>query len=716
MYNIVDLYSENTGVEFTVDTITTTSTWVKPTWAKTVTVFLLSGGAGGGSGRRGATTTRRCGGGGGGASGYWSAQFEASTLSPTVLVTIGQGGIGGASVTTNDTNGNNGGDGGASSFGSYIITGITTGGTGGGTSSGALGGNRTSPLSPILAGQIGDIGGGGVPSDVDPENNESYLVGALGGNGGAGQDANLTATTVGGTTAPTNWVSAFPTWLFGSAGTNGGNGGNGSNNQTGYLYFASSGGGGSYKTGQATGSGGNGGYGAGGGGGAASDNGFASGSGGNGGNGLCIIVCSGGETSTGGGVPIGNRGDITVSDGGNTWTVNSGAVTEAKIGTGAVTEAKIGTGAVTATKIGANAVTNSKIQNLAVTEQKIDDFSITTNKLNNQAVTYSKMQNVTANRLLGRQSTSSGSPQEITLGTNLSLTGSTLNATGGVTDGDKGDITVSGSGATWTIDNSAVTLAKIQNIATGYILGKADNNPAGAPDQVRVDLPLRINSSGGTTSIYLNSNSIDGSFLQNNAVTTAKIADANVTLAKLQNISSTSLLGNWTGSTGAVSQITLGSGLSWNGSQVESFWGTSYNFGSSLSANSNVLSSSFNPIITISLSPGTYVFTAMVQGIANNMNFEMVARINGTFTGEIVRASQIVPASGTSGQYSNGSINLHSIFTVPPYGTQNISLQVAMGTTTGWNNNWIASIAPAEGSSIPLNNRNSTIFRAQRIA
>lgn len=66
----------------------------------------------------------------------------------------------------------------------------------------------------------------------------------------------------------------------------------------------------------------------------------------------------------------------------------------------------------------------------------------------------------------------------------------------GVSDGDKGDITVSSSGAAWDIDNSAVTYAKIQNVsATSKLLGR-NSSTTGPPEEITLGSGL---SMSGTT-------------------------------------------------------------------------------------------------------------------------------------------------------------------------------------------------------------------------
>jgi len=137
----------------------------------------------------------------------------------------------------------------------------------------------------------------------------------------------------------------------------------------------------------------------------------------------------------------------------------------------------------------------------------------------NNVVTYAKMQDISAgSRLLGRGDSGAGDPEEITIGSGLSMTGTTLSATGGgtvTTTGSPasgnltkfsgsnsitnanltGDVTTSDGLAT-TISNDAVTYAKMQNIsAASKLLGRGDSG-AGDPQEITIGSGLSIS---GTT-------------------------------------------------------------------------------------------------------------------------------------------------------------------------------------------------------------------------
>jgi hypothetical protein len=290
--------TQTTGVLEKVDVYSTagSTTWTKPSWATSIEVILIGGGGGGGSGRKGAAGTLRCGGGGGSGGGFSTTIFPASYVGATETVTVGAGGTGGASQTTNSTNGNNATNGGDTSFGTKLYAPGGGGGAGGTASSGSPG---TIARGTTAGGQgaLSTSGGGsaaGIGATATGSTGSTY------GGGGGGSVTTANAVTNGGQGVNTTTGTA-PTWKIGgfsvipTANSVTGDGNSGTDNGSGVWLGGESGDGGAASTSGNAFNGGNGAKwgSAGGGGGGAVDSVGNSGTGGNGGAGIAIVISRG---------------------------------------------------------------------------------------------------------------------------------------------------------------------------------------------------------------------------------------------------------------------------------------------------------------------------------------------------------------------------------------------------------------------------------------
>jgi hypothetical protein len=103
---------------------------------------------------------------------------------------------------------------------------------------------------------------------------------------------------------------------------------------------------------------------------------------------------------------------------------------------------------------------------------------------------------------------------------------------GGISDGDKGDITVSSSGATWTIDNGAVSYAKMQDVsAASKLIGRGSASGSGDPQEITIGTNLTMSgttlsaagsiagSTGSTDNAIIRADGTGGSTIQGSVPT-----------------------------------------------------------------------------------------------------------------------------------------------------------------------------------------------------
>jgi len=211
---------------------------------------------------------------------------------------------------------------------------------------------------------------------------------------------------------------------------------------------------------------------------------------------------------------------------------------------------------VTATQLGTDAVTAVKIQADAVT----------TVKILNANVTLAKMADLAQSTIIGRAAgAGTGVPTALSntqVKTLLAIASGDVSGLGALATLSTVTATELGTDAVTSvkIQNSAVTLAKIANIATARILGRVTASSGVVEELTAAQTKTMLAIASGDVSglgALATLGSVAAGQIDTNAVTTVKILDANVTLAKLENRAQATFIGRASGAgTGVPQELT----------------------------------------------------------------------------------------------------------------------------------------------------------------
>lgn len=294
--------------------------------------------------------------------------------------------------------------------------------------------------------------------------------------------------------------------------------------------------------------------------------------------------------------------------------------------------------------------------------------------LPNGFVTYAAIQNVTAAKLLGNPTGTAAAPSEITIGSGLTLTGSTLSATGaGVTfpitlaqGGTNTDLstatahslmytTGSGGVATVPFGTSQGTFLQISSGAAGF-----QYSAYSLPQTIGSGNVGGVVYASSTGALVVSAGGVSNGFVVTNSAGSPTVVSAlpanSVGLSSLAQIANATLLGNASGGTANVSTISVAGALTLTGGVLTNTsptaggvgatgtWPISIT-GNAATANSSTTSTTASSVAANGVSTASIQAAAVTYAKIQNMS---PATLLGNPTGSAAAPSEITLGTGLS--------------------------------------------------------------------